>query len=249
MSDQNNTQRLDQLLVSLGLFASRSRARDAVNRGTVKVGGKVVTKAGALFGEDAAIEIDDPAQDYVSRAALKLTAALDHFSLDPAGHHCLDIGASTGGFTEVLLERGATHVTAIDVGHGQMHPRIAADPRVANIEGFNARNLTADDIDHDVTFIVSDVSFISLRLALAPSLEIAESGATAVLLVKPQFEAGREAIGKGGMLKDPASAPDVAASLERWFVEEMGWKSLGLIASPIAGGDGNQEYLLAGTKP
>jgi 23S rRNA (cytidine1920-2'-O)/16S rRNA (cytidine1409-2'-O)-methyltransferase len=249
MSDQNNTQRLDQLLVSLGLFASRSRARDAVNRGTVKVGGKVVTKAGALFGEDAAIEIDDPAQDYVSRAALKLTAALDHFSLDPAGHHCLDIGASTGGFTEVLLERGAAHVTAIDVGHGQMHPRIAADPRVANIEGFNARNLTADDVGHDVTFIVSDVSFISLRLALAPSLEIAESGATAVLLVKPQFEAGREAIGKGGMLKDPASAPDVAAALERWFVEEMGWKSLGLIASPIAGGDGNQEYLLAGTKP
>ncbi|MGO4352218.1 TlyA family RNA methyltransferase [Rhizobium sp. RAF36] len=249
MSEQNNTQRLDQLLVSLGLFASRSRARDAVNRGTVKVGGKVVTKAGALFGEDAAIEIDDPAQDYVSRAALKLTAALDHFSLDPAGHHCLDIGASTGGFTEVLLERGATHVTAIDVGHGQMHPRIAADPRVANIEGFNARNLTADDVGHDVTFIVSDVSFISLRLALAPSLEIAESGATAVLLVKPQFEAGREAIGKGGMLKDPASAPDVAAALERWFVEEMGWKSLGLIASPIAGGDGNQEYLLAGTKP
>jgi 23S rRNA (cytidine1920-2'-O)/16S rRNA (cytidine1409-2'-O)-methyltransferase len=249
MSEQNNTQRLDQLLVSLGLFASRSRARDAVNRGTVKVGGKVVTKAGALFGDDAAIEIDDPAQDYVSRAALKLTAALDHFSLDPAGHHCLDIGASTGGFTEVLLERGATHVTAIDVGHGQMHPRIAADPRVANIEGFNARNLTADDVGHDVTFIVSDVSFISLRLALAPSLEIAESGATAVLLVKPQFEAGREAIGKGGMLKDPASAPDVAAALERWFVEEMGWKSLGLIASPIAGGDGNQEYLLAGTKP
>ena len=249
MSEQNNTQRLDQLLVSLGLFASRSRARDAVNRGTVKVGGKVVTKAGALFGDDAAIEIDDPAQDYVSRAALKLTAALDHFSLDPAGHDCLDIGASTGGFTEVLLERGATHVTAIDVGHGQMHPRIAADPRVANVEGFNARNLTADDVGHDVTFIVSDVSFISLRLALAPSLEIAESGATAVLLVKPQFEAGREAIGKGGMLKDPASAPDVAATLERWFVEEMGWKSLGLIASPIAGGDGNQEYLLAGTKP
>lgn len=249
MSEQNNTQRLDQLLVSLGLFASRSRARDAVNRGTVKVGGKVVTKPGALFGEDAAIEIDDPAQDYVSRAALKLTAALDHFSLDPAGHHCLDIGASTGGFTEVLLERGASHVTAIDVGHGQMHPRIAADPRVENIEGLNARNLTADDVGHDVTFVVSDVSFISLRLALAPSLEIAESGATAILLVKPQFEAGREAIGKGGLLKDPSSAPDVAAALERWFIEEMGWKSLGLIPSPIAGGDGNQEYLLAGTKP
>lgn len=248
MSDQN-PQRLDQLLVSLGLFASRSRARDAIDRGTVKVGGKLVTKPGALFAETAEIEIDDPAQDYVSRAALKLTAALDHFRLDPAGHNCLDVGASTGGFTEVLLERGAAHVTAIDVGHGQMHPRISADPRVTNVEGLNARNLTADDIGHAVTFLVSDVSFISLKLALAPALDIAEPGAKAALLVKPQFEAGREAIGKGGLLKDPSSAPSVAAELERWFTEDMGWKSLGLIASPIAGGDGNQEYLLAGIKP
>jgi 23S rRNA (cytidine1920-2'-O)/16S rRNA (cytidine1409-2'-O)-methyltransferase len=248
MSEQN-TQRLDQLLVSLGLFASRSRARDAVQRGTVKVGGKVIVKAGALFGEDAVIEIDDPAQDYVSRAALKLTAALDHFKLDPAGQHCLDVGASTGGFTEVLLERGATHVTAIDVGHGQMHPRLAADPRVTNIEGLNARNLVEDDIGHAVSFIVSDVSFISLKLALAPALDLAEPGTAAVLLVKPQFEAGRDAIGKGGLLKDPSSAPAVAAELERWFVEDMGWQSLGLIPSPIAGGDGNLEFLLAGTKP
>ncbi|MHC2298815.1 23S rRNA (cytidine1920-2'-O)/16S rRNA (cytidine1409-2'-O)-methyltransferase [Rhizobium mongolense] len=248
MSDQN-TQRLDQLLVSLGLFSSRSRARDAVSRGTVKVGGAVVTKPGALFAEDAVIEVDDPAQDYVSRAALKLIAALDHFHLCPAGHHCLDIGASTGGFTEVLLERDAAHVTAIDVGHGQMHPRIAGDPRVTNIEGLNARNLTAEDIGRPTTFVVSDVSFISLKLALAPALQIAEPGAIAALLVKPQFEAGREAIGKGGLLKDPSSAPAVAAELERWFAEDMGWKSLGLIASPIAGGDGNQEFLLAGTKP
>ncbi|OCJ17875.1 hemolysin [Rhizobium sp. AC44/96] len=248
MSEQN-TQRLDQLLVSLGLFASRSRARDAVQRGTVKVGGKVVVKAGALFTEDAVIEIDDPAQDYVSRAALKLTAALDHFKLDPAGQHCLDVGASTGGFTEVLLERGAAHVTAIDVGHGQMHPRLTADPRVTNIEGLNARNLVADDIGHAVSFIVSDVSFISLKLALAPALDLAEPATAVVLLVKPQFEAGRDAIGKGGLLKDPSSAPAVAAELERWFVEDMGWKSLGLIPSPIAGGDGNLEFLLAGTKP
>jgi 23S rRNA (cytidine1920-2'-O)/16S rRNA (cytidine1409-2'-O)-methyltransferase len=248
MSEQN-TQRLDQLLVSLGLFASRSRARDAVQRGTVKVGGKVIVKAGALFTEDAVIEIDDPAQDYVSRAALKLTAALDHFKLDPAGQHCLDVGASTGGFTEVLLERGAAHVTAIDVGHGQMHPRLTADPRVTNIEGLNARNLVADDIGHAVSFIVSDVSFISLKLALAPALDLAEPGTAAVLLVKPQFEAGRDAIGKGGLLKDPSSAPAVAAELERWFVEDMGWQSLGLIPSPIAGGDGNLEFLLAGTKP
>ncbi|GES44416.1 hemolysin [Rhizobium dioscoreae] len=242
-------QRLDQLLVTLSLFASRSRARDAIQRGTVTVNGKIVTKPGALFSENAKISIDDPAQDYVSRAALKLVAALDHFGLDPRGQHCLDVGASTGGFTEVLLQRGATHVTAIDVGHDQMHPRIADDPRVTNIEGLNARNLTAEDIGEPFTFVVSDVSFISLKLALAPVLALAEPGARAALLVKPQFEAGRDAIGKAGLLKDPSSAPAVAAELERWFTEDMGWQSLGLIASPIAGGDGNQEFLLAGIKP
>ncbi|MDK4705423.1 TlyA family RNA methyltransferase [Rhizobium sp. CNPSo 4062] len=242
-------QRLDQLLVTLSLFASRSRARDAIQRGTVTVNGKIVTKPGALFSESVEISIDDPAQDYVSRAALKLVAALDHFGLDPRGQHCVDVGASTGGFTEVLLQRGASHVTAIDVGHDQMHPRIAADPRVTNIEGLNARNLTAEDIGEPFSLIVSDVSFISLKLALAPALALAEPGARAALLVKPQFEAGRDAIGKAGLLKDPSSAPAVAAELERWFTEDMGWQSLGLIASPIAGGDGNQEFLLAGIKP
>lgn len=165
-------QRLDQLLVTLSLFASRSRARDAIQRGTVTVDGKVVTKPGTLFTEEAQIAIDDPAQDYVSRAALKLVAALDHFQLDPKGQHCLDVGASTGGFTEVLLQRGAAHVTSIDVGHGQMHPRISADPRVTSIEGLNARNLTAEDIGKSISFIVSDVSFISLKLALAPALAL-----------------------------------------------------------------------------
>ncbi|MDE1993942.1 MAG: TlyA family RNA methyltransferase [Rhizobiaceae bacterium] len=242
-------QRLDQLLVTLSLFASRSRARDAVQRGTVTVDGKIVTKPGALFTEGAEIVIDDPAQEYVSRAALKLVAALDHFRLDPKGQRCLDVGASTGGFTEVLLQRGAEHVVAIDVGHDQMHPRLAADPRITNIEGLNARNLTADDIGAPVSFIVSDVSFISLKLALAPALTLAQTGTHCALLVKPQFEAGREAIGKAGLLKDPSTAPTVAAELERWLVEDMGWKSLGLIPSPISGGDGNQEFLLAGIKP
>lgn len=242
-------QRLDQLLVTLSLFASRSRARDAIQRGTVTVDGKIVTKPGTLFTEEAQIAIDDPAQDYVSRAALKLVAALDHFQLDPQGQQCLDVGASTGGFTEVLLQRGAAHITSVDVGHGQMHPRISAHPRVTSIEGLNARNLTAEDIGNPITFIVSDVSFISLKLALAPALELAEPDARAVLLVKPQFEAGRDAIGKAGLLKDPSSAPAVAAELERWFSEDMGWRSLGLIASPIAGGDGNHEFLLAGIKP
>lgn len=242
--------RLDQLLLNKGLVASRARARDAIQRGTVTVDGRTVTKPAATFAETATISIDDPAQAYVSRAALKLVAALDHFGFDPAGETCLDIGASTGGFTEVLLERGADHVVAVDVGHGQMHPRVADDPRVTNIEGLNARAMTAEDIDNRmVTFVVSDVSFISLKLALPPALAIAEPGARAILLVKPQFEAGRDAISKAGLLKDPDSAPAVAAELERWLVEEMGWRSLGLVPSPIAGGDGNREFLLAGLKP
>jgi 23S rRNA (cytidine1920-2'-O)/16S rRNA (cytidine1409-2'-O)-methyltransferase len=248
MSEQPATQRLDQLLVSLDLFASRSRARDAIQRGTVKVDGKVVTKPSLVFAEGVTIAIDDPAQDYVSRAALKLVAALYHFELDPSGRQCLDVGASIGGFTEVLLQRGAAHVTAIDVGHGQIHSRIAEDPRVTSIEGLNARNLTAEDVGHPIGFIVSDVSFISLKLALAPALELAEPGSYCVLLVKPQFEAGRDAIAKSGLLKDPSSAPAVAAELERWLIEDMGWQSLGLIPSPIAGGDGNHEFLLAGRK-
>jgi 23S rRNA (cytidine1920-2'-O)/16S rRNA (cytidine1409-2'-O)-methyltransferase len=251
MSEQSPIQhRLDQLVLSRGLVASRSRARDAIQRGTVKVDGKVVTKPSLTFADDVELSIDDPAQDYVSRAALKLVAALDHFGLDPAGRDCLDVGASAGGFTEVLLQRGATHVTSIDVGHGQIHPRVAVDERVTSIEGLNARYLTADDIgNRAIDFIVSDVSFISLKLALVPALELAEAGALCVLLVKPQFEAGREAVSKAGLLKLPETAPDVAAELERWLVEEMGWETLGLIPSPIAGGDGNHEFLLAGRKP
>lgn len=249
MNSQSEHQRLDQLLVSLGLFASRSRARDAVQRGTVRVEGRVVTKPSLVFGPDVVIAIDDPAQDYVSRAALKLVAGLDHFGLDPCGRTCLDVGASTGGFTEVLLKRGAAEVISIDVGHDQMHPRIAGDRRVTNIEGLNARYLEADDIDgRPFTFLVSDVSFISLKLALAPALDLAEPGSHCLLLVKPQFEAGRDAISKAGLLKEPETAPAVAAGIEGWLVNDMGWRSLGLIPSPIAGGDGNAEFLLAGIK-
>ncbi|OAP40859.1 hemolysin [Sinorhizobium glycinis] len=251
MSDSKHSIiRLDQLLLNMGLVASRARARDAIQRGTVKVDGRTVTKPATAFTENVTITIDDPAQAYVSRAALKLVGALDHFAFDPAGHTCLDVGASTGGFTEVLLKRGATHVVAVDVGHGQMHPRIAEDARVTNIEGLNARAMTADDIgNRAISFIVSDVSFISLKLALPPALSLAESGSRCMLLVKPQFEAGRDAISKAGLLKDPESAPTVAAELERWLVEEMGWRSFGLVPSPIAGGDGNKEFLLGGLKP
>ena len=240
--------RLDQLLVSRGFFESRSRARDAIERGTVTVAGRVAAKAGQLADDDVEIVVDDPAQAYVSRAALKLIAALDHFGLSPEGLTCLDVGASTGGFTQVLLERGAAHVVALDVGHGQLDAKLKNDPRVTDIEGLNARELTRRDLPVPAQAVVSDVSFISLKLALPPALELAEPGAWVAMLVKPQFEAGREAIGKGGMLKDPSSGPAVAAGIETWLNSLGGWQSLGVIPSPIAGGDGNQEYLLAGRK-
>lgn len=250
MSDPSSSSRLDQLLLSRGLVASRSRARDAIQRGTVKVNGKTVTKPSSTVDGGAAIEIDDPVQAYVSRAALKLEAALDHFRFDPAGLDCLDIGASTGGFTEVLLSRGAHHVIAVDVGHGQLHPRLNENERVTSHEGLNARVLDAEHLDgREIGMVVSDVSFISLRLALPPALSLAKRGAVCALLVKPQFEAGRDAISKAGLLKEPETAPAVAAGLETWLTEEMGWQSLGLIASPIAGGDGNTEFLLGGRKP
>jgi len=242
-------QRLDEVLVERGLFASRSRARDAVERGTVTVEGVVVRKPGQGVLPDAGIAVDDPAQAYVSRAALKLIAGLDHFGLDPRGSAALDIGASTGGFTQILLERGAAHVAAIDVGHGQIHPKISSDPRVTVIEGLNARDLTLADLaGRRPDFIVSDVSFISLTLALPPALALARAGAKAVLLVKPQFEAGREAIGKGGLLKNPDDAGRIAEGLRDWLDAVPDWRAFGFCPSPIEGGDGNREFLLAGEK-
>jgi 23S rRNA (cytidine1920-2'-O)/16S rRNA (cytidine1409-2'-O)-methyltransferase len=241
--------RLDELLVARGFFATRSRARDAIQRGTVAVGGVTVVKPGQDVAETADIAVSDPAAGYVSRAALKLVAGLDHFGFDPKGSVALDIGASTGGFTQVLLERDARRVFAIDVGQGQMHERLRADPRVVVREGQNARDLVATDLDGEQPdFLVSDVSFISLKLALPPALELAGRGARGIFLVKPQFEAGREAIGKGGLLKDPADGPRVAEELRRWLDGIPGWRALDVIASPIAGGDGNHEFLLAGLK-
>ncbi|TGQ63692.1 TlyA family RNA methyltransferase [Mesorhizobium sp. M00.F.Ca.ET.186.01.1.1] len=242
-------QRLDDLLVERGLFASRSRARDAIERGTVTVDGAVARKPGQAVMSECTIATDDPAQHYVSRAALKLIAGLDHFGFDPKGSEALDIGASTGGFTQVLLERGAAHVTAIDVGHGQMHPDIGGDPRVTVIEGLNARDLSVADLGgHIPDFLVSDVSFISLKLALPPALALARGGTRAVLLVKPQFEAGREAIGKGGLLRESGDAARIAGLLADWLDTVPGWRALGLHPSPIEGGDGNREFLLGGVK-
>ena len=241
--------RLDDALVARGLYPSRSRARDAILRGAVTVNGTKAAKPAQLIGQADAISLADAAHGYVSRAALKLIAGLDHFGLSPEGLDALDIGSSTGGFIQVLLDRGATHVTGIEVGHGQLHPSLGADPRVTNLEGLNARDLADDHVKgREIRFITSDVSFISLKLALPPALELAKAGAYCLLLAKPQFEAGRAAIGKGGLLKDLSEGERVAADLAQWLDVQPGWRALGLCPSPVEGGDGNREYLLAGVK-
>lgn len=241
-------ERLDQRLVDLGLTPSRARARDAVLRGTVTVDGRAATKPGQPVDLTAKIEISDPAGAYVSRAALKLLAALDGFTVSPEGRICLDVGASTGGFTQVLLERGAARVHAIDVGHGQMHESISNDPRVNRRDGLNARELTAQDLENtSPSLIVSDVSFISLKLALPPALDLAAPGAEALLLVKPQFEVGRDGVGKGGLVA-PDRAEAAAGELRDWLDGLPGWQALGLLPSPVTGGDGNREFLLYGRK-
>lgn len=241
--------RLDQFLVEQGFCATRSRARDAIRRGTVSVNGKPVKKPAAHVSGAAKVTIDDAASSYVSRAALKLVHGLDHFGLDPADRICLDIGASTGGFTQILLERGAQKVFAIDVGHGQMHTDVAVDPRVLNMEGLNARDLSPELFDGEMPdFIVSDVSFISLKLALPPALNFAAPGSLGLFLVKPQFEVGREHIGKGGIVTDMALARQTASNVAGWLDQQPGWSSIGLTESPIEGGSGNREFLLAGRK-
>lgn len=241
-------QRLDQWLVERKHFKTRARARDAILRGTVTVDGTTCLKPGQKTRDAAAVSVDDPAAGYVSRAALKLVAGLEAFQVNPAGRCCLDVGASTGGFTQVLLGRGAHKVHAIDVGHGQLHESIAGDPRVVMREGLNARELTGDDLGGDrPDLIVSDVSFISLKLALPPALRLAAPDAEGVFLVKPQFEAGRGHIGKGGLV-DNVVAEDVARDLQNWLNSVPGWSAGNLVPSPVSGGDGNREWLLHGKR-
>ncbi|PZF75636.1 TlyA family rRNA (cytidine-2'-O)-methyltransferase [Aestuariivirga litoralis] len=237
-------QRLDEALVARGLYPSRSRARDAVLRGTVRIDGEAASKPSQIVGANNVLTIADEAQGYVSRAALKLKHGLAQFGISAVGKNALDIGASTGGFTQVLLEEGATHVTAIDVGHGQMKVH---DRRVTLIEGLNARDLSTEHLDRPIQLVVCDVSFISLKLALPAALELAEEGALLVALIKPQFEAGRDAIGKGGIVADPAVHDRVCYEVIA-FLRAQGWRVLGLTASPVEGGDGNREFLVAAGK-
>jgi 23S rRNA (cytidine1920-2'-O)/16S rRNA (cytidine1409-2'-O)-methyltransferase len=204
-----------------------------------------VTKPSQLLNETGSIKYER-AHPYVSRGALKLAGALNHFKLEPHGLVCLDIGASTGGFTEVLLLRGAAKVYAVDVGHGQLVPKIANDPRVVSLERLNARELTNQHIvGQRPQAIVADVSFISLQLALPPALEMAEKNAWLVALFKPQFEVGREFVGKGGIVRDDYQRMSALTGFVGWLNEQGDWSVLGWIDSPVAGGDGNREFLVA----
>jgi 23S rRNA (cytidine1920-2'-O)/16S rRNA (cytidine1409-2'-O)-methyltransferase len=237
--------RLDEALVAAGLAPSRSRARDMVLRGTVTVAGARELRPARRVAAADDVAVDDPAARYVSRSALKLVAGLDSFGFNPAGLNVLDLGASTGGFTQVLLERGAARVLAIDVGHGQLESSLAADARVISIEGLNARDLSRDHLaGMSIQAIACDVSFISLKLALPAALGLAEPGAWGVFLVKPQFEVGRELIGKGGLVRDAAAAREAAEAIAGWLAAETAWRAVELVPSPLAGGDGNQEFLL-----
>jgi 23S rRNA (cytidine1920-2'-O)/16S rRNA (cytidine1409-2'-O)-methyltransferase len=239
--------RLDEELVRRGLYASRARARDAVLRGTVSLNGVVAKKPAQGAWADDEITLADEARGYVSRAALKLIHGLDHFGFSPAGLNALDVGASTGGFTQVLLERGAAHVTALDVGHGQLADILRDDVRVTVLEGLNARDLVAADLPYVPQFIVSDVSFISLKLALPPALSLATPGAHLVALIKPQFEAGRDKLGSGGIVRDEAVREAVCADIAVWL-EASGWTVIGVTPSPVQGSDGNVEFLIAAGK-
>lgn len=233
--------RADVFLVEHGFAASRAEAQAAIRAGNVTASGKPIAKPSQDIADGADIAYA-PAHPYVSRGALKLIAALDAFALTPEGLTCLDIGASTGGFSQVLLERGAKKVFAVDVGRGQLHDRLRNDKRVENCEATDMRHFA---IPENITAIVADVSFISLKLVLAPVLAAITHPAWLVALVKPQFEAGRDAVGKGGIVKDAAVQDAVLQDMVTWLGAQPGWTVLGTMDSPITGGDGNREFLMA----
>jgi 23S rRNA (cytidine1920-2'-O)/16S rRNA (cytidine1409-2'-O)-methyltransferase len=236
--------RADLLLVSRGLFESRAKAQEAIAAGHVSADGRVLRKASETIVSTAEIEATAP-YPWVSRGGLKLAAALDAFGIDPKGLICLDIGASTGGFTHVLLERGAMRVHAIDVGHGQLHAKLANDTRVDAHEGMDARKISPTLFAKPPRLITCDVSFISLSLILSAALALAGDDAMLVLLIKPQFEAGPTYVVKG-IVKSEEARQAACAKIAA-CVEDLGWHVIGLIPSPITGSDGNQEFLLAAT--
>ena len=238
--------RIDQLLVERCVFDSRAKARAAVEAGRVAVDGRTVAKPAETVDEEAEIRAE-AAHPWVGRGALKLVHALDLWPIRVEGCVAIDVGASTGGFTEVLLSRGAAKVFAVDVGRDQLHARLKAEPRVVDLSGVDARALDDGLIPESPTLVVSDVSFISLTKALPAALGLAAAGADLVALIKPQFEAGREHVGKGGLVKDPEIIARVETEIAA-FVEASGWSVKGLAESPITGGEGQVERLIWATK-
>ena len=235
--------RLDKELLSRNLAPSRAQASLSIEGGHVSVNGKFVTKPAFKVSEDDEIVISDPNSNYVSRGAQKLLAIID----DKISGIAIDLGSSTGGFTQVLLERGAHKVFAIDVGHGQLYPKIANDPRVVSIEGCNAKDISADLVGIDASTITCDLSFISLTKALPATFDIVRGGCQLFALVKPQFELSPAEIGKGGIVKSDADRARALKNIED-FLAQNNWRTLKSIPSPILGGDGNQEFLISAIK-
>lgn len=234
--------RLDHLLVARGLCPSREQSKRHILAGNVLVNDQPITKAGHLIPDDSHIRLKEPPK-YVSRGGLKLEGALQHFQIDPTNYTCLDIGASTGGFTDCLLQHGATKIYAFDVGTNQLVWKLRSDPRVISRENYNVRHLDPNHIPDPLDLIVADVSFISLTLVLPPALPLLKPGGHALILIKPQFELSREEIGKGGIVRDPALHQKACQKIQSYIqtVPNHIWQ--GLIPSPITGTDGNQEFL------
>jgi 23S rRNA (cytidine1920-2'-O)/16S rRNA (cytidine1409-2'-O)-methyltransferase len=239
--------RADQLLVSRGLAESRTRAQALIMAGVVFSGERKLAKAGEMLAEDAALEVRGKDHPWVSRGGTKLDHGLSHFGFDVAGTVALDVGSSTGGFTDVLLSRGAAKVYAVDVGTNQLAWKLRQDPRVVVQEQTNARGLDATIIPEPIDIVVCDASFIGLAKVLDAPLKLARPGAMLIALIKPQFEAGREEVGKGGVVRDPAVHERVCIEAKTW-VESQGWTVLGVEPSPITGPEGNVEFLLGARK-
>ena len=247
MTDPSSARlRADLLLVELGLFESRAKARAAIEAGGVTADGRPIAKPAELVAR-AAVIAAEPAHPWVGRGGLKLDHALTIWPVQVAGRVVLDLGASTGGFTEVCLARGAARVFAVDVGHGQLHPRLSADPRVVDLQGQDARTLTAAQIPEPPGLIVCDASFIGLAKVAATALGLAAAGADLVALVKPQFEVGPDQIGKGGAVRDPQVRAGAVQGVSDWL-ETQGWSVRAAVESPVRGGDGAIEHLIWAAK-
>ena len=239
-------QRLDTLLVERGLAENRSRAQALVMAGKVYSDTRRLDKPGQQLAADAPLSVKGPAHPWVSRGGVKLAHGLDHFNIDPEGCVCLDVGASTGGFTDVLLKRGAARVYAIDVGHGQLDWALRQDARVVVLERTNARHLTPAEVPEPVDLIVCDASFIGLETILPAPLALAAIGAHLVARIKPQFQVGKGRVGKGGVVRDPDLHRQVCEQVSAWLDGRPGWTGLGVTESPITGPQGNKEFLIAG---